>query len=207
MSLTNACATQVTKDNLLSHIVKLWYRTEGCPEKFAFNAGECLKSGFARVGIFPFAPDVIRKTVRPHNDPEILSGIRVELQEQDFSPLYQVLQERFNIGDEKDLEDYKQYTLLKQRGITPGAALANSIQKFLFAHAPKKQRRPKNKQLSTDSGALITSASFVAQTEIHESQKKVEKADVLAKRKMSAASTPSLKEKANEPKAKKARKS
>ncbi|GAU91589.1 hypothetical protein RvY_03816 [Ramazzottius varieornatus] len=46
---------QVTNDNLLSHVVKLWYRTEGCVDKYAFNVGKCLKSGFAKrpVSVFP----------------------------------------------------------------------------------------------------------------------------------------------------------
>ena len=166
---------QVTKDNLLAHIVKLWYRTVECPEKYAFNAGPSLKSGFARAGLFPYSPEVIRKTVKAHHDPENACGFRVELPQQDFEPLWQVLRTQYNITNEKDLEDYKQYTLLKQKGITLGAALANSIQKYLFDQAPTKQRRVKNKQLSTEAGALITSDSFVAITESLDTAKKNKK--------------------------------
>ena len=176
----------MTKDNLLAHIVKLWYRTEGCPEKYAFNAGPSLKSGFAKAGLFPYSPEVIRKTVKAHHDPENASGFRVELPEQDFEPLWQVLRTKYNITNENDLEDYKQYTLLKQKGITPGAALANSIQKYFFEQAPTKPRRVKNKQLSTEAGALITSESFIALTESLDAAKKTKKAGVLAKRKKSS---------------------
>ena len=197
---------QVTKDTLLSHIVKLWVHTEGCPVDFVFNAGKCLKSGFAKVGIFPFSPDTIRKTVKPHHDPNLISGIRVAQSEQDFGPLYQVLQLHYQITSEKDLEDYKQFTLLKQKGITPGAALANSIQKYLFNQAPKKQRRQKNKQLSTEAGALVTSESFVALTESLAAEKIKKKAAVQAKRKKPSTESSSSKENAGLSKAKKSRK-
>ena len=161
----------------------LWYRTEGCPERFAFNAGESLKSGFAKVGLFPFSPDVIRESVRAHHDPELQSGIRVCNAGESFSSLFEVLITEHGISSEKDREDVTEFVSLKKKGITPGAALANSIQKVLFSEAPKKQRRPKNKQLSTDSGALVTSEIFVSLTEKHEAEKQKKKADATAKRK------------------------
>ena len=192
----------------MSHIVKLWYRTEGCPEKFAFNPGPSLKSGFAKVGLFPYSPDVIRATVGAHNDPQNIGGLRVQAIEQDFEPLFHLLQTRYNISIEKDLGDYKQFTLLKQKGITPGAVLANSIQKYLFDQTSQKQKRQKNKQLSTEAGVLVTSDSFVALTESQHEAKKAKKAVALGKRKKSCpeSSVIGLQEKTNIPKAKKPRK-
>ncbi|GAV09700.1 hypothetical protein RvY_19194-3 [Ramazzottius varieornatus] len=52
----------VTKDTVLSHLVMLWFRTDGFPPEFAFNAGTNLKSGFAQCGLFPFNPDMIRQS-------------------------------------------------------------------------------------------------------------------------------------------------
>ena len=163
---------QVTKDNLLSHIVKLWYHTEGYSDKFAFDAGPSLKSGFAKVGLFPSSPDVIRVTVGAHNDPQTFLEPRIESIEQNFEPLFHLLQTRYNISSEKNLEEYEQFILLKQKGITPGVVLANSIQKYLFDQTPQKQRRQKNKPLSTEAGVLVTSDSFVALTKsLHEAKK------------------------------------
>ncbi|GAV00361.1 hypothetical protein RvY_11223 [Ramazzottius varieornatus] len=135
---------KVTKDTLLCHIVKLWYRTEGCPEKYALNGEQCLKSGFAQVGLFPFNPDVIRKTVKAHHDLEVISRGIHSGPEQDFSPLFELLKAHYGLMTEKDLADVKELVLLKQKGVTPGAVLANSIQKNLFGEAPRKQRRETN---------------------------------------------------------------
>ncbi|GAU91282.1 hypothetical protein RvY_03568 [Ramazzottius varieornatus] len=175
----------VTKDNLLSHVVKLWYRTEGCVDKYAFNVGECLKSGFAKTGMFPFSPDVIRKTVKAHHDPKAFTrGIRGRV-EQDFGPLFPLLKSQFNLTTEKDLGDIKELIILKQKGITPGAVLANSVQKTLFGEAPVKQRREKNKHLCLESGALTTQPSFVAELEKGEAEKAAKKATTAVRRKTS----------------------
>ncbi|GAU89153.1 hypothetical protein RvY_01737 [Ramazzottius varieornatus] len=177
---------RVTKDNLLSHVVKLWYRTEGCTERYAFNVGQSLQSGFAKTGLFPFSPEVIRQTVKLHHDPQIIErGIRREIQ-QDFGPLINILKDQYNISAEKDLEDIKEFIQLKQKGITPGAVLANVMQKDLFGEAPKKQRRQVNRQLNTEPGALITGPEFVAELEKEDEKKKAEKAAVEAKRKAAA---------------------
>ena len=136
----------MTKDNLLSHIVKLWYKTEGCPEKFAFRVGESLKSGIKKCGLFPFCPDVIRETVKAHHDPTIvLRRIRQVEPPQNFESLMQVLRTEHNIQNEKDLDNIKNYVMLIQKGIFPGAVLANTLQNRLFQAAPVKQRRAKNK--------------------------------------------------------------
>ncbi|GAV03044.1 hypothetical protein RvY_13527 [Ramazzottius varieornatus] len=184
--LQNSTPSSVTKDNLLSHVVKLWYRTEGCTERYAFNVGQSLQSGFAKTGLFPFSPEVIRQTVKLHHDPQIIErGIRREIQ-QDFGPLINILKDQYNISAEKDLEDIKEFIQLKQKGITPGAVLANVMQKDLFGEAPKKQRRQVNRQLNTEPGALITGPEFVAELEKEDEKKKAEKAAVEAKRKAAA---------------------
>ena len=66
-----------------------------------------------------------------------------------------MLKTKYNISIEKDLQDFEQFTLLKQNGITPEAVLTNLIQKYLFDQTPKKQRRQKNKQLSTEAGTFL----------------------------------------------------
>ncbi|GAV02971.1 hypothetical protein RvY_13466 [Ramazzottius varieornatus] len=163
----------VTKNTVLCHIVKLWYRTEGWPEKYAFNGEQCLKSGFAKVGLFPFNPDVIRKNVKAHQDPEVISRGIHSGREQEFSPLFELLKAHYGLMTEKDLAD---------NGVTPGAELANSIQKDLFGEAPKKQRRETNRQLSLSAGALITHPSFVEQLEKDEAAKNAKKVAAAAKR-------------------------
>ncbi|GAU97025.1 hypothetical protein RvY_08388 [Ramazzottius varieornatus] len=129
------------------------------------SVGECLKSGFAKTGLFPFSPDVIRKTVKAHQDPEAFtSGIRSHV-EQDFATL-------------RDIKEP-----IKQKGITPGAVLDNSVQKTLFGEVPVKQRREKNKHLCLESGALTTQPSFVAELEKEEAEKAAKKVTKAAKRK------------------------
>ncbi|GAV00466.1 hypothetical protein RvY_11309 [Ramazzottius varieornatus] len=188
---------KVTKDNLLSHVVKLWYRTEGCVDKYAFNVAQCLKSEFAKTGLFPFFPDVIRKAVKAHHDPDAFTrGIRSRV-EQDFGPLFQVLKSQFNLTTKKDLGDTKELIILKQKGITPGAVLANSVQKALFGEAPVEQRREKNKHLCLESGALTTQPSFVAELEKEEAEKATKKATTAAKRKTPTQEPAKGKSKAN----------
>ncbi|GAU97219.1 hypothetical protein RvY_08554 [Ramazzottius varieornatus] len=157
-----------------------------CTERYAFNVGQSLQSGFAKTGLFLFSPEVIRQTVKLHHDPQIIErGIRREIQ-QDFGPLINILKDQYNISAEKDLEDIKEFIQLKQKGITPGAVLANVMQKDLFGEAPKKQRRQVNRQLNTEPGALITGPEFVAELEKEDEKKKAEKAAVEAKRKAAA---------------------
>ncbi|GAU91851.1 hypothetical protein RvY_04030 [Ramazzottius varieornatus] len=169
----------VTKDNLLSHVVKLWYRLEGCPEKYAFNIGDCLKSGFQKCGLYPFSPNVIRSTVKSYNDPTVSnSGKSTQEISQDFTALFEVLRSQHHISSESDLQDFKEFTLLKQRGITPEVVLASALQKTLMGAAPTKQRRAKDEHLSTESGALVNEATW----EEHRDKAKADKAKVTAKK-------------------------
>ncbi|GAU88217.1 hypothetical protein RvY_00957 [Ramazzottius varieornatus] len=171
-------AKQITKETLLCHIVKLWYRTEGCPEKYAFNGEQCLKSGFAKVGLFAFNPYVIRRiTIRKS------SVVESTVDQSRTSVLFELLKAHYGLMTEKDLADVKELVLLKQKGVTPGAVLANSIQKNLFGEAPKKQQREKNRQLSLSAGALITHPSFVEQLGKDEAAKNAKKVAAAAKRK------------------------
>ncbi|GAV09743.1 LOW QUALITY PROTEIN: hypothetical protein RvY_19231 [Ramazzottius varieornatus] len=118
--------------------------------------------------------------LKAHHDPEIVSrGIHNEI-EQDFGSLFELLKAQCGITTETDLADL---VLLKQKGITPGAVLANALQRDLFGEAPKKQRREKNRQLPLEAGALTTGPSFVKELEKEEAQKKAEKVAPAAKRK------------------------
>ncbi|GAV02619.1 hypothetical protein RvY_13160 [Ramazzottius varieornatus] len=93
----------VTKDTLLCHIVKLWYQTGGCPEKYAFNGEQCLKS----------------ERLKAHHDPEVISRGSHSGPEQDFSPLFELLKAHYGLMTEKDLVDVKELVLLTQKGVTP----------------------------------------------------------------------------------------
>ena len=117
----------------------LWYNLNGCPAKYAFNVGASLKSGFQRCGIFPFSPDIIRNTVQSHHEPEkMMRQIRQQEQEQDFEPMFELLRTRYGVTSDVDLNDFKEYLLLKQLGLTLGTALASAVQKTLFGEAPQK---------------------------------------------------------------------
>ncbi|GAV03869.1 hypothetical protein RvY_14238 [Ramazzottius varieornatus] len=152
---------------------------QGCPEKYAFNIGDCLKSGFQKCGLYPFSPNVIRSTVKSYNDPTV-SNSRKSTQEisQDFTALFEVLRSQHHISSESDLQDFKEFTLLKQRGITPEVVLASAVQKTLMGAAPTKLRRAKNEHLSTESGALVNEATW----EEHRDKVKADKANVTAKK-------------------------
>ncbi|GAU99357.1 hypothetical protein RvY_10374 [Ramazzottius varieornatus] len=175
-----------SKDNLLSHVVKLWYHTEGFPEKFHFNAGQSLKSGFAKFGLYPFSPDVIRKIVKAYHDPNLISSEIQNAPVQDFGPLLQLLREQYGINEEKDLVEVKQFILLKQRGISLDAVLACTVQKDIFGEPPKKLRRVKNRQLSLAAGALTTHPGFIDELEKEEAENTAKKAATASKRKASS---------------------
>ena len=163
----------------------LWYNLNGCPAKYAFNVGASLKSGFQRCGIFPFSPDIIRNTVQSHHEPEkMMRQIRQQEQEQDFEPMFELLRTRYGVTSDVDLNDFKEYLLLKQLGLTSGTALASAVQKTLFGEAPQKNRRVKNSHLSTEAGALVTSTEFIEALEMVTAERKGKKAAVLTRRKL-----------------------
>ena len=173
----------MTKDNLLSHLVKLWYHTEDCPPQHAFNAGQNLKSGFQKSGLFPFDPQVIRTTVKVRHCPDspmTTAESAAKDYQSSFENLVQTLNAEFGITEEKDQHDVMEYIKLKQRGVTPGAVLASSLQASLFAAAPKKARREKNEHLNLDAGGLT-------HEEIFQSEQAKKRADVKAKNATKAA--------------------
>ena len=151
--------------------MRLWYRTGDCPEQFAFNVGQSLKSGFQKCGLFPFSADVIRGTVRAHNDPTAKRGIRLNEPPHDFSQLREVLQGNCGLS-EQNVDKIVADVSLMRKGISRGSVLANALQKSLFAEAPRKQRRQKNSQLSTEAGVLVTSAEFEAEEMKRTAEKK-----------------------------------
>ena len=168
----------------MSHIVKLWYRLDGCPDKFAFNVSESLKSGFQKCGLFPFCPDVIRRTVKSHHEPgKVAREIRQHEQQQDFEPLWDVLRTKYSITSETGLNYFKEQVLLQQLGLSSGTVLAAAVQKALFSDAPEKKRRVKNSHLSTEAGALVTSSDFVTALETHVTQRQEKKAAEMVRRK------------------------
>ncbi|GAU89292.1 hypothetical protein RvY_01858 [Ramazzottius varieornatus] len=165
----------VTTDTPLSHLVTLWFRVEGCDERFAFNAGECLKSGFEKCGLFPFNPEVIRATVKAHHDPEKISRKFQIQKKKDREKLFEVLHENYNYASMEDMEEIQKIVLLKAKGITPGKILANALQKRLFKDAPVKQRRVRNRQLDLQSGGMVSQDEFVAELENEEAKKAAKK--------------------------------
>ena len=171
---------QITKDNLLENLRS---RTENCPEQFAFNVGQSLKSGFQKCGLFSFFPDVIRGTVKTYNDPNIDRGLRLAKQPHDFSQLREVLRDNCGLTSEKDVESIVEQVKLMQKGISQGTVLANTLRKTLFAEAPKKQCRQKNAQLPTDARVLVTSLEFEAEEKKHSAEQKAKKTTRSAKRK------------------------
>ncbi|GAV08482.1 hypothetical protein RvY_18165 [Ramazzottius varieornatus] len=154
---------KVTKDNLLSHLVKLWFYTEECLSQHSFNAGQNLASGFRKSGLFPFSPEVIRATVKTRHCPSdrVIPG---EVAAKDYQPIFERLTEslsaELDIVDQKDRDDILKFTRLKQRGVTPGAVLAASHQASLFTVAPKKARREKNDHLNLSAGGLFNEDNF-----------------------------------------------
>ncbi|GAV03559.1 hypothetical protein RvY_13961 [Ramazzottius varieornatus] len=173
----------ITKDNFLSHIVKLWFHKDGCPEKFAFRAGECLKSGFQKCGLFPFSPEVIRNTVKAHHDPNKFNcGVHIEAEREKDAKLAKFLLDEYDIVSQDKFGRIKEFILLTKQDIAPAAVLAGALQKRLFEEAPKKQRRPTNKQLDLQSGAMVTAGEFVEVLVRNEAAKAAEAAAKKAKR-------------------------
>ena len=119
------CNFQITKDNLLSKLVMLWYNTAGCPEKFAFRPGLCLTSGFEQCGLFPFSPEVIRRTVKAHHGAACIDSSPSENVEPDFSVIINELEIRCGISSEEDIKAIKEYIMRIKRGVTPGRVLHN----------------------------------------------------------------------------------
>ncbi|GAV06048.1 hypothetical protein RvY_16087 [Ramazzottius varieornatus] len=179
----------VTKDNLCSHLVKLWFRKEGCEERFAFNAGECLTSGFKKCGLFPFSPEIIRATVKAHHDPAKVSrGLLVEQKKkEDQAKLFQVLTEYYGCQSDEDMKKAEESILLIAKGITPGVLAANALQKRVNREAPAKQRRVKNRHLNLEAGKMVSDDEFIRALGKEEAakaaKKKVDDVGRLAKKK------------------------
>ncbi|GAU89070.1 hypothetical protein RvY_01665 [Ramazzottius varieornatus] len=176
----------VTKDNLLSHLVKLWFHTEDCPPQHAFNAGPNLISGFRKSGLFPFSPEVIRGTVKTRHCPEspVSTAESASKNYQSiFGSLTETLKDEVDIAGQKDREDILDFIKLKQRGVAPGAVLAASLQASLFSAAAKKVRREKNEHLNLDAGGLTNEPAFQSAQAAKRAAVKAAKAAQLAKRK------------------------
>ncbi|GAV09127.1 hypothetical protein RvY_18721 [Ramazzottius varieornatus] len=152
---------KVTKDILLSHLVKLWFHTGECLPQHSFNSGQNLVSGFRKSGLLPFSPGVNRATVKTRHCPSdrLIPG---EVAAKDYQPIFERLTEsaKLDIVDQKDRDDILEFIRLKQRGVTPGAVLAASLQASLFTVAPKKARREKSDHLNLDAGGLINEDNF-----------------------------------------------
>ncbi|GAU90702.1 hypothetical protein RvY_03081 [Ramazzottius varieornatus] len=173
----------------------LWFRTDGFPPEFAFNAGTNLKSGFAQCGRFPFNPDMIRKTVKPYTDPSILQrGIRQVQSEINHDKLAEVLRVEYGITDADGLQEIETSVENVLKGLTTGMVLAGAMAKTLMAEAPKKKRLGKNNMLRLKASALITSDEMVAEIEAESARKKAVQAAAKA-----AKSSRASKRKAPEP--------
>ncbi|GAU95138.1 hypothetical protein RvY_06813 [Ramazzottius varieornatus] len=139
----------------------LWFKTEGCPERFAFNVEPTLQSGFARCGLFPFSPETIGGTVKLFNDPTVnASGIRQIEPGQDHEELLELLRRRYGITSDIHHEENV------QKGTTSGKVLAGALAKSLMDDAPKKKRKQKNTMLNLTSGAMVTSDEIVKTAEM-----------------------------------------
>ncbi|GAU90069.1 hypothetical protein RvY_02541 [Ramazzottius varieornatus] len=91
---------------------------------------------------------------------------------------------KLDIVDQKDRDDILEFIRLKQRGVTPGAVLAASLQAPLFTVAPKKGRREKNDHLNLDAGGLTNEDNFQsAQAAKRAAVKAAKNASKAAKRK------------------------
>ncbi|GAU90002.1 hypothetical protein RvY_02484 [Ramazzottius varieornatus] len=172
-----AGAPNVTKDNLCSHLVKLRFRKEGCEERFAFNAGECLTSGLKKCGLFPFSSEIIRATVKAHHDPAKVSrGLLVEQKKkEDQAKLFQVLTEYYGYQSDEDMKKAEESILLIAKGITPGMLAANALQKRLRREAPVKQRSVKNRHLNLEAGKMVSDDEFIRALEKEEAAKAAKK--------------------------------
>ncbi|GAU93903.1 hypothetical protein RvY_05766 [Ramazzottius varieornatus] len=100
-----------------------------------------------------------------------------------FDSLTETLKDELDIAGQKDREDILDFIKLKQRGVTPGAVLAASLQASLFSAVPKKVRREKNEHLNLDAGGLTNEPAFQSTQAAKRAAVKAAKAAQLAKRK------------------------
>ncbi|GAU88395.1 hypothetical protein RvY_01103 [Ramazzottius varieornatus] len=172
---------EVTKDNFLSHLVMLWFKTEGGPKDCpAFNVGPTLQSGFARCGLFPFSPETIRGTVKLFYDPTVnASGIRQIEPGQDHEELFELLRRRYGITSDIHHEEVRDCVENVQKGTTSGKVLAGALAKSLMDDAPKK-RKQKNTMLNLTSGAMVTSDEIVKTAEMIQAENLGKKAALKA---------------------------
>ncbi|GAU90643.1 hypothetical protein RvY_03032 [Ramazzottius varieornatus] len=149
------------------------------------NPGRNLTSGFQNSGLFPFNPEVIRATVKTRHCRTPLDETADSAPKDyrsSFDRLADALMAEFDIAGQNDQDDIKEFIRLKQRGVTPGAVLASSLQASLFAAVPKKVRREKNEHLSLDARGLTKEDNFQSHLEKNRAVARARTASLAASR-------------------------